>query len=262
MQFHDFVDRRQGTQVALERALGYLMDHDFVPPQRITIITDELEAARFLEQGKTKVNQTEHSIIGQLRTLKCKLLFRRPVKGDRIFGKVKRAAVKECSSQREISFRVFNKNFVHRSARKWSKEEFQKRYEKPSSEGGANLTMKGFFPRAKDFPPWITTDFVTTQFFTGHGKFREYLTTRAQAMNDPGCTCDGLTPQTPKHVLLECLNYSRVTRRHFSTAGQPMHCLISLTELPQTTELFIRAAHEIHHALKVDNETTMPQSSP
>ena len=58
MQFYDFVDCRQSTQVALERALGYLMDHEF------TLITDELEAARFLEQGRIKVNQTEHSIIG------------------------------------------------------------------------------------------------------------------------------------------------------------------------------------------------------
>ena len=141
-------------------------------------------------------------------------------------------------------------------------KEFQERYQKSSREGGANSTMKGFFPRAKDFPPWITTDFVTTQFFSGHGKFREFLTNRARAMEDPACTCDSLTVQTPKHVLLECLNYSRVTRRHFSTAGQPMHCLISLVELPQTTKLFIRAAHEIHRVLQVDNDTTHAPSPP
>src|SRR5699024_1891146 len=122
--------------------------------------------------------------------------------------------------------------------------------------------MKGFFPRSTDFPRWITTDFITTQFFTGHGKFRQYLTERAHAMVDPSCPCDGLIEQTSKHVLLECLNYSRITRRHFSTAGQPMHCLISLVELPQTTELFVRAAYEIHHALTIDNDTTPAPLTP
>ena len=269
MKFYSFVDRRQSTQVALEHVLGLLIRRSIPSPENITIITDELEAARFLEMGRIKTNQTEHAIVGFLRSIRCNLLFRRPTTDDTTFRSVKREAVREArTSSREITFRVYNANFVRRSARNWTKAEFQTRYAKSSQEGGANPTMKGFFPRAADFPRWLTTNFVTIQFLTGHGKFRQYLTDRAQAMTDPRCPCDGRTVQSSKHVLLDCPNYSHITRRHFATAGFPLHCLMSLVELPQTTELFVRAAHEIHQALLIDNNTdpgpirTPPPSPP
>jgi hypothetical protein len=52
----------------------------------------------------------------------------------------------------------------------------------------------------------IRIDFITTQFFTGHGKFNSYLN-RFKLITSSNCEC-GYEIQTPMHLILDCPRFS------------------------------------------------------
>jgi hypothetical protein len=258
MRFYHFVDRQQVTQLALKRVLEYIETNDIAFPRTITIITDELEATRFLENATCRVNETEHAIVEYLRSMNCKLTIKRPSQGDAIFRTITRNALQECTSSRTVTFLVYNKKYIKRIAHSWSQKQFRAIYRQ-----SANLTMRQFFP-TPDIPDFVTIDFVLSQFFTGHGRFRDYLV-RFGALIDGGCThCDGVVEQTARHTLLDCPTLSEITRRTFELAGLMdwtvglngnLNHLFRLVETPEAFEMFKRAAHHIHFQLNISNRT-------
>ncbi|OTF78438.1 hypothetical protein BLA29_013940, partial [Euroglyphus maynei] len=55
----------------------------------------------------------------------------------------------------------------------------------------------------------IKPNFYTTQFFTGHGHFLQYLH-RIQRSDTYSCTCTQDATQDPTHLLLHCTNYTDI----------------------------------------------------
>ncbi len=58
---------------------------------------------------------------------------------------------------------------------------------------------------------YFESNFFTTQFITGHGKFNTYLQ-RFKQRNDNKCPCDNFPEQTPEHILFHCEIYEQ--QRH------------------------------------------------
>src|SRR5699024_246193 len=154
---------------------------------------------------------------------KIRLTFSRPVKGDRTFRQVQQEAIQETRNEaRGYSYHRYNRKYVERVAKAWSRGEIRwlisprdqafatlcnrkyvKRVAKAWSRGeinqrylqGANPTMKQFFPIPTWIPAHIVTDFIQTQFFSGHGGFRSYLKD-FHIIEDDTCICDHATQQT------------------------------------------------------------------
>lgn len=250
MRFYHFVDRQQITQLALKEALDYMAINNIARPHTITIINDELEATRFIENARWRVNETEHAIIEHLYTMNCKLICRRPTRGDETFRSVTKAALRECTGTRTVTFLTYNKKFVKRTARNWLTGEFKTIY-----NNTANRLMRRFFPTL-DIPRFVVLDFIITQFLTGHGRFLAYLEKYVPSVRDKACPhCDGLLEQTSEHALLECLVLSSLTRQIFHYYGLDMNHPFRMVQTPQTFELFKRVAHELHHRLNMENRT-------
>ncbi|KAF7490453.1 Putative protein in type-1 R1DM retrotransposable element [Sarcoptes scabiei] len=73
-----------------------------------------------------------------------------------------------------------------------------------------NETFRQFFTTR--IPNYIHTNYYTTQFFTGHGPFNEFLN-RIKITNTPTCQCNNASLQNPTHLLLECSKYARIKRK-------------------------------------------------
>ena len=71
----------------------------------------------------------------------------------------------------------------------------------------ANNTFKSFFPSHK-IPKHIIPNFITTQFYTGHGHFQKYLYRFTHSLTEL-CTCSNTT-QDPTHLLLNCTHYTNI----------------------------------------------------
>jgi hypothetical protein len=252
MQFHHFMDRRQITQLALQNALDFLGETNHQPMQ-IDIISDELEAFRFLEQAKWRVNQTEHAIVGHLRDIGCKLSIKRPTPDDRTYKAIRKKAIEACISSREIRFRTYNKNFVHTTLLKWSKDEFAKIY-----AAKANPTIRAFFPSPAFIPDYLNTDFVLTQFFTNHGRFCQYLNWVSVLSNKSCPHCPGDQDQTSIHILLHCQKYSPIFLNGYhnqALTALPTYHPVVLVANPQAYKLFQQLTNEIHQLLQIENRT-------
>ncbi len=75
-----------------------------------------------------------------------------------------------------------------------------------------DLALRSFFPTLEHrrLVKRLPLNFVTTQFLTGHGKFRQYLH-RFRLVGDPSCECGEL--QTSHHLLLDCPIFESVRCR-------------------------------------------------
>ncbi|CAN0599895.1 unnamed protein product, partial [Ectocarpus sp. 12 AP-2014] len=87
--------------------------------------------------------------------------------------------------------------------REWA----QRWHDSPNGSG-----TKIFFPTLEHrrLVKSLPLNFVTTQFLTGHGKFRQYLH-RFRLVGDPSCECGEL--QTSHHLLLDCPIFESVRCR-------------------------------------------------
>ncbi|KAF7489147.1 Retrovirus-related Pol polyprotein from type-1 retrotransposable element R1 4 [Sarcoptes scabiei] len=71
-----------------------------------------------------------------------------------------------------------------------------------------NQNFQSFFVH-NFIPKFVRTSFYTTQFFTGHGPFAEYLH-RLRIINHNSCSCDSSSIQNPSHLLLNCPHYALI----------------------------------------------------
>ena len=248
MKFFHFVDRCQGTQFAINQALEFITQNLGVTPSKVTIITDELLAAGFIENQRTNLSQLEGSLLTSLQSLGCALEFRRPAKDDETFKLVRRQAIENCSRIMPHQYRCYNKRFVRSLTKWWTANRF----------GGiyrilANETLRGFFPEAAFLPKYINTNYVLTQLFSGHGAFLSYLH-RFKVKGWSECGCDRTSPQTVEHVLMYCPIYGSPMRRAFDDAGLPHRCLMELTCDLSSYKVFLTAAPEVHRILQEDNQ--------
>lgn len=112
----------------------------------------------------------------------------------------------------ESTYNYYPESFAKSTIRKQSLEEWKRRWDK-SPRGP---TTKQFFPTlddrlaAKSFRP----NYYLTQYISGHGKFKEYLT-RFRLEDDPNCEC-GQGIETPIHIIYHCDKFHS-QRRHLET---------------------------------------------
>ncbi|XP_045770435.1 uncharacterized protein LOC123870963 [Maniola jurtina] len=101
----------------------------------------------------------------------------------------------------------FPVSFAKRLIRDSTLDTWQARY----AESNKGATTKKFLPdvrRAYRIIRSLKLDNKVAQLFSGHGGFRAYLH-RFKLAPDPFCNCDGETPQTVEHVILECPKFLR-----------------------------------------------------
>ncbi|KAJ0182276.1 hypothetical protein K1T71_001645 [Dendrolimus kikuchii] len=93
-------------------------------------------------------------------------------------------------------------SFVKRMIRMGTLDEWNRRFR---DEPTASVT-KFFFPNTECAYKTIRRvgiTSLTTQIFTGHGGFSEYLN-RFKLKEDPSCVCEPGVPETPLHIVFEC----------------------------------------------------------
>ncbi|KAG6462664.1 hypothetical protein O3G_MSEX013397 [Manduca sexta] len=96
---------------------------------------------------------------------------------------------------------------LRRQIRQESIEEWSRRYE----HGETASVTKLFFPNAVEahkILKQLQVDPTTTQIFTGHGGFSEYLN-RFRCKENSSCPCDPDIKETVPHILTECPIYER-----------------------------------------------------
>ncbi|KAJ0169561.1 hypothetical protein K1T71_014746 [Dendrolimus kikuchii] len=93
-------------------------------------------------------------------------------------------------------------SYVKRMIRMGTLDEWNRRFR---DEPTASVT-KFFFPNSEcalKIIRRVDTTSLTTQIFTGHGGFSEYLN-RFKLKDDPSCVCEPGVPETPLHIIFEC----------------------------------------------------------
>src|SRR5699024_3532083 len=106
-----------------------------------------------------------------------------------------------------------------------------------------------FFPRG--VPAYIKTNFITTQFVTGHGAFQNYLY-RINISPTNICPC-GQSPQTPIHLLTQCTLTSQFI---IQLIGYTPTEVTFYTKTKQNFNTYIKICYYIHNThLLVSNNT-------
>ncbi|KAF7488501.1 Putative protein in type-1 R1DM retrotransposable element [Sarcoptes scabiei] len=107
-----------------------------------------------------------------------------------------------------------------------------------------NPNFRLFF--SQDIPKFIHTNFYTTQFFTGHGPFREYLS-RLHITDNSDCSCSNGILQNPQHLLLDCPNYINIKHElHLHNITE----LASFVSDRETFKQFKKLCKHIHDHLR------------
>ena len=130
---------------------------------------------------------------------------------------------------------------VQRITQQRIKQQFQLKGSKPLNE---------FFPTGV-CPKHIRHTFYTTQFYTGHGFFKSYLSEKRLARN-PFCSCRPRSRQTPEHLLLHCPLTKNIITSQFTPQPSSLQQFILN---PLNAAKFCTVTRQIYHKFTIRHRT-------
>jgi ribonuclease HI len=203
----------QAELFAIIQALEWLGSYG-LQGVRVTIFTDSLSAITAFQDINTlnpMVNQIKTLLIElEKEDIFVKFIWIRGhsgIYGNEVVDSLAKQVI--CSRKRtECHFIPFS--YIKRMLKEFYTNVWDKEYQ----ETEQGMTTKQFFTSVHEFlkvQHKITTNFITTQFYTGHGKFKHYLY-RFKLVNDQMCSCNrGI--QTIDHLLLHCELMDEITNQ-------------------------------------------------
>jgi ribonuclease HI len=111
------------------------------------------------------------------------------------------------TSHQSYSYDLISASFAKSKIMEYNIIQWNQRWS--TSQNGSHT--KKFFPTIMDrqkCTQYFTSNFYTTQFITGHGKFNTYLQ-RFKLRNDNKCPCDDFSEQNPEHIIFHCQIYEQ-----------------------------------------------------
>lgn len=107
------------------------------------------------------------------------------------------------------SYKFYNMSFINQQNNKYSESQIEHEYYT------TNETFREFFPSHHMYK-FLEHTFESTQFLTGHGSFGAFLH-RLNIAPFESCLCDNLSPQTNKHILLNCPLFTQTIVHFYHT---------------------------------------------
>jgi len=193
----------QSECYAIREAIKYFNTTNY---STVTIITDSQSALLTLKDrnSNTKLihqiyEETQNSIS---QNKKCFFKWTRSHEGNEGNDLANTLAKQASKSHQSYSYDLYPLSYAKRLLKEYLINVWSERW--ISSSTGSNT--KKFFPPVFNrhyCRKYFSTNFYTTQFFTNHGKFNQYLE-RFNLKDNNQCECDGITSQTSDHLLFDC----------------------------------------------------------